>query len=325
MFHAIIRGNKPALRTVLHNQYNLVHGEKDKGEDNDKVERFFVKKNGVTKTVILKKHKVEALGKKIEAMTRRDRCIDLFKDIEEQVTGELSPAKLTGKVPTSYPDFLRYKAERTSKMAMHDRIRLLMDSRLIGGVVFLKTLLKRIELAKELFMLDLEKGDEVLIPPELSQDNLPASFKYYDCILAVVQQRVSPKKKEDYNLRKQAALRHHDNAPLAHLERLLGLRPENEKMKVQYKTINEKQRKEIDFKKSTHVREIQRSRYLQIDDNLLDERQLRNETNLEGFKVDDVRTGVSATGLPERYYSKAAEETSLNVKYLKTEDVQNRR
>lgn len=42
-----------------------------------------MKKNGVTKTVIFKKDKAEALGKKIEAMTRRDRCIDLFKGFEE--------------------------------------------------------------------------------------------------------------------------------------------------------------------------------------------------------------------------------------------------
>lgn len=62
-----------------------------------------------------------------------------------------------------------------------------MDYRLIGGVVFLKTLLRRIELSKELLVLDVEKGEEVLIPPELSQEKLPASFKYYDCILAVVQ------------------------------------------------------------------------------------------------------------------------------------------
>ena len=61
----------------------------------------------------------------------------------------------------------------------------------------------------------LEKGEEVLIPPELSQEKLPASYKYYDCILAVVQQRMSPKKKEDYNLRKQAALEHLENTPLA--------------------------------------------------------------------------------------------------------------
>ena len=83
-------------------------------------------------------------------------------------------------------DFLHYKCEHTAKKVKHDRIVLLMAARLIGGVVFLKTLLKRIELAKELFILDLEKGDEVLIPPELSQERLPASFKYYYCILAVV-------------------------------------------------------------------------------------------------------------------------------------------
>ena len=166
-------------------------------------------------------------------MTSRDQCMDLFKDIELASGGNASN-KQSGRVGESYTDFLHYKCAKTAAKLTHGRIKLLMDHRLIGGVIFLKAMLRRTELAKQLLILEVERGEEVLIPPELSQEKLPASFKYYDCILQVVQERVSAKKKEDYALRKQAALQQHENTALAHLQRMLGLRPdaERDKMKV---------------------------------------------------------------------------------------------
>jgi len=44
----------------------------------------------------------------------------------------------------------------------------------------------RMELVKELFLMDLENGVEVLIPKELSQDHMPPSFRYYDHVLMLI-------------------------------------------------------------------------------------------------------------------------------------------
>lgn len=44
----------------------------------------------------------------------------------------------------------------------------------------------RIQYMRELFLMDVESGVEVLIPQELSQKKLPHSFRYYDPILNIV-------------------------------------------------------------------------------------------------------------------------------------------
>ena len=56
----------------------------------------------------------------------------------------------------------------------------------VHGLVFLRALLKRIELQKEEFVSKIEEGDIVYIPKDLSQDHLPQSFRYYDPILLIV-------------------------------------------------------------------------------------------------------------------------------------------
>jgi hypothetical protein len=44
-------------------------------------------------------------------------------------------------------------------------------------------LLKRIEISKKLFIIDIEQGLEVFIPSDLQQNKLPMTFRYFDPIL----------------------------------------------------------------------------------------------------------------------------------------------
>lgn len=68
---------------------------------------------------------------------------------------------------------------------------MLINMKLITGPRLLESLLKKIELVKELFLMDLELGEEVIIPRELSQDTLPYSYRYYDYILLMVQDKAT--------------------------------------------------------------------------------------------------------------------------------------
>lgn len=52
--------------------------------------------------------------------------------------------------------------------------------KLLHGSLYLKTMLERIEVSKRVFITEIEKGAETLISPDLSQDKLPQSFRYYD-------------------------------------------------------------------------------------------------------------------------------------------------
>lgn len=65
--------------------------------------------------------------------------------------------------------------------------------RAIKKFAFIKSSLRRVRLALTLISCDLEEGLEILIPPELSQSRLPASFRYYDPIIAILKENVSQK------------------------------------------------------------------------------------------------------------------------------------
>ena len=66
------------------------------------------------------------------------------------------------------------------------KINLVINMKAISGVIFLRALLKKIDLARDLFIMDIEEGQEVFIPKDLSVDHLPYSFRYYDPVIPVI-------------------------------------------------------------------------------------------------------------------------------------------
>ena len=83
------------------------------------------------------------------------------------------------------------------KMMMQSRgnivkvLTMAISMRAIRGLAYLKCWLRRIELVRELFLMEIERGHEVLIPYYMSQDQYPASMRYYDPIIAIVQENIS--------------------------------------------------------------------------------------------------------------------------------------
>lgn len=76
------------------------------------------------------------------------------------------------------------------------KISLLIKLKAVRGVLMIKTILRRIKLAKFLFIQEIEQGQEVFIPYQLSQDHFPISMRYYDPILHIVNLEISDEKKE---------------------------------------------------------------------------------------------------------------------------------
>ena len=64
-------------------------------------------------------------------------------------------------------------------------------------------MLKKLQLAKEMFILDMENGQEVIVPPELSMDQMPMNFRYYDPILLWIQEMFASEKKQYFILKNQ--------------------------------------------------------------------------------------------------------------------------
>ena len=59
-------------------------------------------------------------------------------------------------------------------------------------------ILKKIKISKDLFIQEMEQGEEVFIPKDLSQDSLPHSMRFYDSILRCVQTHMSFDRKEHF-------------------------------------------------------------------------------------------------------------------------------
>ncbi len=84
-----------------------------------------------------------------------------------------------------------------------------MNLRAERNVTFLRVILKKIKLAKDLFLIDIEQGHESYIPKELAQDNLPYSMRFYDPILQIIQEKISEDRKVYfYNQTKQNWINH---------------------------------------------------------------------------------------------------------------------
>jgi hypothetical protein len=72
----------------------------------------------------------------------------------------------------------------------------------VQGPILIKFLLKRIELEKELFTHQLQRGVEVKIPPSLSMSRLPFSFRYYDSVINIVKANMAGQNRDFSKLKK---------------------------------------------------------------------------------------------------------------------------
>ena len=74
---------------------------------------------------------------------------------------------------------------------MFEKIKLVLNLKAADKILFIKLVLKKIELAKKLFVLEIEQGEEVFIPAEISINSYPMSFRFYDSILNFTNNSVS--------------------------------------------------------------------------------------------------------------------------------------
>jgi hypothetical protein len=87
------------------------------------------------------------------------------------------------------------------------KINLLKSFKVLKGMLYLEGMIQKIKLQKEQYALQIELGNEVFIPTELSQDDFPMSFRYYDPILNVLDDTISNERKELFFIRNQLNVR----------------------------------------------------------------------------------------------------------------------
>ena len=131
----------------------------------------------------------------LKDITSHDKPRDLFKDLIKSVGNDLIKDDVQNWV--SYK-FKRYKLEKN----LH-KIKNLLVSRQITGPRFIMAWIKIFDITKQVFLLELEQDSDVLIPIELSQDKLPMSFRYYDPIIMLIQEKLSKNRRSYLMVKKQ--------------------------------------------------------------------------------------------------------------------------
>lgn len=135
----------------------------------------------------------------------------------------------------------------------------------IRGLVYLFLRIKIIKLIREIFVLDLKQGREMMIPIELRMDHLPESFKFYDPLLSILQQDIDFFSKYAFNIRKQI----NENALIDEslwkkfMDKLQIKedRPIHQLTKAHVKNFP----KEISYKYNLETRDLQRSKCIVIE------------------------------------------------------------
>ena len=74
------------------------------------------------------------------------------------------------------------------------------------GLSFIEIAIKQIRLQKKIFLLEVAQGVVVYIPQELSQRNLPSSYKFYDPILSIIQEELPFETKQFFSVQRKHLL-----------------------------------------------------------------------------------------------------------------------
>ena len=120
------------------------------------------------------KHNVNKFSKGF-GLFEYSRCHDLFQNV-----------KVNGKhmyVPRDAATQLRNKFNRRVLNEEFIKLKFILGVGGLNDIFFIKTILEKIEIAKKQFVLELEEGQEVFIPSDLSCDAYPHSFRFYDPII----------------------------------------------------------------------------------------------------------------------------------------------
>lgn len=90
-----------------------------------------------------------------------------------------------------YDNRVEVKHKRLKLLSKLNKIKIVLNMRIVHPYFLLRLMIEKIQIVKDMFVQEISLGNEVLIPRELSQDNFPMSFRYYDFILNHVMDNVS--------------------------------------------------------------------------------------------------------------------------------------
>mmetsp|Transcript_32321 Transcript_32321/g.49476 ORF Transcript_32321/g.49476 Transcript_32321/m.49476 type:complete len:294 (+) Transcript_32321:729-1610(+) len=168
VFKKLVSGNLKAFfreMIELHNSYKRnkmltrkLSVMKLMEDEEQCVEDITYKKNGIVRTKRIDLQETNEFMNQIQQVTNKNKCFDIFNNIRRGT----SLSKQNNK------KFIKTKFERNFKEIIIRKIKLIIGLKVMSGITFVRAIMKKIDLQKELFIMDIEEGLEVYIPTELS-------------------------------------------------------------------------------------------------------------------------------------------------------------
>ena len=155
-------------------------------EADDTVGSEVVLKNG-KKKVIAGKDEVWKFGRLVTAMVDKNNCRDLLANLATVLGLEDEDSE-----KKDYRLNAQFKLLKSDYMMTWRMLNSVTKFRCVSGIALINSILKRIELSRKLFKLDMEAQESSLIHGDVKQDDLPQSMRFYDPVIAFAQE--TPKK-----------------------------------------------------------------------------------------------------------------------------------
>lgn len=248
---------------------------------------------------------------KLRKLTNRNTCFDIFQKTE------VNGVRIYCEKPIQ--NVIDFKMKREYMTSLYEKMKLVSRFQSLKGVTYLELILKRIELIKELFLLNIAQGDEVVIPDELSQKTLPASYYFYDAIMNIIQKGLEQSKKQFFAMKRKLTLEriHEENFERKLFEKI-GMRhpletKQHENIIFKKGMVTTKEENEIDHNKCGNSMCLQSSQYLKI------------ETDFEYAKQQYMHMNTARTQENQKEFEKIRSYNGLlNLRFMHERDVEKR-
>lgn len=120
-------------------------------------------------------------------MSMSKKCDDIFKNVVVQKDQE----KIRMYSHKNNNKYFRDKRLRNELIINISKLKLILGMRSITGMIYIRAVLDKINFVKKLFTYQIEDDAEVFIPADLTQSDLPISYRYYDPLILIVQSNMS--------------------------------------------------------------------------------------------------------------------------------------
>lgn len=184
-------------------------------------------------------------------------------------------------------DISEAKLRKAKLQGIVEKLNLLINLKAMHGVMYIKVVLKLIQLNKIKFISEIEEGLEVYIPSKLSMRTLPASYRYYDPIIIIIQEKMTIKIKQKAFIKEHVAHSvYKTNDILTNVMINAGIKdkPTTQRIVQHHIPLNDFEKDKAGLMTSPYTGDLQRSNHIMIDSTLTKSRLLNKHYSAKFYK-----------------------------------------